>query len=319
MLLCCLQVNPEYVSALSAAGLHFTGTDERGVRMEIVELDRAAHPFFFAVQYHPGELEPRRTPLFLRRHSREGSPSEQAVRTHTHMVRAIRHIDSGSCTSFSRRLSTFTSCCPSPPSIASAEFQSSPHCPSPPFLGLILAAKGELEKRLPLDLTAARRARGLAIGGSSGGAAAAHGGAGGALSTEAGSGAFGGPLSLATPPRGTGSASASASAPGSPLLHGDGSSAGAGAGGLDMKRSSFTMPAAAGAGAPAVVGRMREELLPSSAGTVMKPFESSPLRPPVHAGPGHGGSGAVAAGSGRAAHPPLASGLVDGASGGSAK
>lgn len=57
MLLCVCshryEVNPEYVAALQAAGLHFVGTDDRQVRMEIVELDREAHPFFFAAQYHP--------------------------------------------------------------------------------------------------------------------------------------------------------------------------------------------------------------------------------------------------------------------------
>ena len=37
----------------SAAGLNFSGVDDRGQRMEIVELDRADHPFFFACQYHP--------------------------------------------------------------------------------------------------------------------------------------------------------------------------------------------------------------------------------------------------------------------------
>jgi CTP synthase len=47
------EVNPEYVPSIAAKGLHFTGTDERKQRMEIIELDRAQHPFFFAVQYHP--------------------------------------------------------------------------------------------------------------------------------------------------------------------------------------------------------------------------------------------------------------------------
>jgi Glutamine amidotransferase class-I len=89
------EVNPEYVQALESAGLHFTGVDDRSVRMEIVELDRAIHPYFFAVQYHP-------------------------------------------------------------------EFQSQPHRPSPPFLGLILAAAKELEQNLPLTISASRRAKGLA-------------------------------------------------------------------------------------------------------------------------------------------------------------
>jgi hypothetical protein len=89
------EVNPEFVPALEASGLHFTGTDDRGIRMEIIELDRSVHPFFFAVQYHP-------------------------------------------------------------------EFQSQPHRPSPPFLGLIYAAAGELERNLPLPISASRRDKGLA-------------------------------------------------------------------------------------------------------------------------------------------------------------
>ena len=89
------EVNPDYVPALEASGFHFTGTDDRGVRMEIIELDRSVHPYFFAVQYHP-------------------------------------------------------------------EFQSQPLRPSPPFLGLILAAAGELERNLPLAIAASRREKGLA-------------------------------------------------------------------------------------------------------------------------------------------------------------
>lgn len=184
-----------------------------------------------------------------------------------------------------------------------AEFQSSPHCPSPPFLGLILAAKGELEKRLPLDLTAARRARGLAVGGSSSGA---HSGAP-SVAVDAAAGAFGAGSAVATPPRGI--ASASASAPGSPVLHADGSSGAA----HPAKRSSFSIPAAAPA-AP-VVGRLREDLLPSSAGAVMRPFESSPLRPALGAASSSSSSSSTAAaGGGRVSHPPLASDLVDGSS-----
>jgi CTP synthase len=47
------EVNPEFVSKIGDAGLHFVGTDEKGVRMQIVELDREVHPFYFATQYHP--------------------------------------------------------------------------------------------------------------------------------------------------------------------------------------------------------------------------------------------------------------------------
>lgn len=47
------EVNPAMVPALEAKGLRFTGQDERGQRMEIVELSQADHPFFLATQFHP--------------------------------------------------------------------------------------------------------------------------------------------------------------------------------------------------------------------------------------------------------------------------
>jgi CTP synthase len=47
------EVNPEKVSALTAAGLCFTGKDDRGERMELVELPRTEHPFYFGAQFHP--------------------------------------------------------------------------------------------------------------------------------------------------------------------------------------------------------------------------------------------------------------------------
>lgn len=70
------EVNPEFVARLEKAGLRFTGRDETGARMEILELP-APHPYFLATQYHP-------------------------------------------------------------------EFKSRPGRPSPPFLGLVLAASGAL-------------------------------------------------------------------------------------------------------------------------------------------------------------------------------
>ena len=45
------EVNPEYIEKLSKAGLPFVGKDDRGERMEIVELKD--HPFFVGVQFHP--------------------------------------------------------------------------------------------------------------------------------------------------------------------------------------------------------------------------------------------------------------------------
>ena len=47
------EVNPELTADLEKAGLFFTGKDDRGQRMEIIELPRDVHPFYFAVQYHP--------------------------------------------------------------------------------------------------------------------------------------------------------------------------------------------------------------------------------------------------------------------------
>lgn len=45
------EVNPEMVPQLEAAGLSFTGKDETGRRMEIIELP--SHPYFIGVQFHP--------------------------------------------------------------------------------------------------------------------------------------------------------------------------------------------------------------------------------------------------------------------------
>ncbi len=41
------------VADLEGAGLRFTGRDDKGARMEILELDQAVHPFYLATQYHP--------------------------------------------------------------------------------------------------------------------------------------------------------------------------------------------------------------------------------------------------------------------------
>jgi len=45
------EVNPEMVAALEAAGMRFSGRDETGQRMEVLELE--GHPYFLAAQYHP--------------------------------------------------------------------------------------------------------------------------------------------------------------------------------------------------------------------------------------------------------------------------
>ncbi|KAG8385048.1 hypothetical protein BUALT_Bualt03G0001000 [Buddleja alternifolia] len=59
------EVNPDIVHRLEEAGLSFTGKDESGRRMEIVEL--LNHPYFLGVQFHP-EFKSRPgkpSPLFL--------------------------------------------------------------------------------------------------------------------------------------------------------------------------------------------------------------------------------------------------------------
>lgn len=59
------EVNPHYVSALEAKGLHFSGHDDRGQRMEIAELRN--HKFYIASQFHPEFTSRplRPNPLFL--------------------------------------------------------------------------------------------------------------------------------------------------------------------------------------------------------------------------------------------------------------
>ncbi len=47
------EVNPEYVDELEQNGLIFSGKDDQNVRMEVTELSRSTHPFFFGTQYHP--------------------------------------------------------------------------------------------------------------------------------------------------------------------------------------------------------------------------------------------------------------------------
>ena len=52
------EVNPQYVAALEAAGLTFSGTSPDGELMEIMELPADKHPFFVGIQFHP-ELQAR--------------------------------------------------------------------------------------------------------------------------------------------------------------------------------------------------------------------------------------------------------------------
>ena len=48
------EVNPEYISQLEKGGLNFIGKDDKGVRMEIVEIKD--HPWYVGVQFHPEYL-----------------------------------------------------------------------------------------------------------------------------------------------------------------------------------------------------------------------------------------------------------------------
>merc|ERR1719233_966459 len=47
------EVNPSYTKQLQTGGLVFTGKDKKGERMEIIELPKYKHPFFFGCQFHP--------------------------------------------------------------------------------------------------------------------------------------------------------------------------------------------------------------------------------------------------------------------------
>jgi len=47
------EVNPEYVEMLEGAGLTFSGISPDGHLMEILELPKKEHPFFFGTQFHP--------------------------------------------------------------------------------------------------------------------------------------------------------------------------------------------------------------------------------------------------------------------------
>lgn len=59
------EVNPKLIVEYEQHGLKFTGRDESGDRMEIVELD--AHPYFIGVQFHPEfKSRPQKpAPVFL--------------------------------------------------------------------------------------------------------------------------------------------------------------------------------------------------------------------------------------------------------------
>jgi CTP synthase len=48
------EVNPEYIDRLKDGGLEFVGKDDKGVRMEILELKD--HPWYVGVQFHPEYL-----------------------------------------------------------------------------------------------------------------------------------------------------------------------------------------------------------------------------------------------------------------------
>lgn len=45
------EVKPDYIERLAKSGLKFVGKDDKGVRMEILELKD--HPWYVGVQFHP--------------------------------------------------------------------------------------------------------------------------------------------------------------------------------------------------------------------------------------------------------------------------
>jgi CTP synthase len=48
------EVNPDYIERLTKGGLHFVGKDDKGERMEVIELKD--HPWYVGVQFHPEYL-----------------------------------------------------------------------------------------------------------------------------------------------------------------------------------------------------------------------------------------------------------------------
>ena len=47
------EVSPKHIHDLQEKGLIFSGKDTTDTRMEIVELDKNTHPFYFGTQFHP--------------------------------------------------------------------------------------------------------------------------------------------------------------------------------------------------------------------------------------------------------------------------
>lgn len=47
------EINPDYIEAIEASGMVFSGKSPDGRLMEIVELPKETHPFFLATQFHP--------------------------------------------------------------------------------------------------------------------------------------------------------------------------------------------------------------------------------------------------------------------------
>ena len=61
------EVNPDLIDEFESAGMKFVGRDVDNQRMEIMELEQSAHPYYVAVQYHPEYLSRplRPSPPFL--------------------------------------------------------------------------------------------------------------------------------------------------------------------------------------------------------------------------------------------------------------
>jgi CTP synthase (UTP-ammonia lyase) len=155
------EVNPDYVDRLQAAGLIFSGTDDRNQRMEIVELDRE----FVGRGVWVGGWAGR------------GVGERNRKVSHLTMRPEEEDVDTGPRLSLSSPSSpTIRAGATHPFFFASQyhpEFQSHPHRASAPFLGFVLAASGQLAGALPMQASVRRKASTGSVGSAGAGDAGA--------------------------------------------------------------------------------------------------------------------------------------------------